>query len=230
MVRYRLYGYFRSSATYRVRVALRLKGLAFDIEPIHLVKDGGQQYSDVYQALNPMGEVPALAVHPSGDTTDGTPTAVLAQSVAVLEFLEESHPTPALLPSDPVDRAKVRQLVECVNSSIQPVQNLKVLRRLTEVHGLDVPTRTAWGKYWIDRGFAGLEQLVAASAGTYAFGDSVTLADVVLVPQVYNAERFGCDMALYPTIARVAAAARALEAFKAGAPEVQPDTPPDLRP
>ncbi|PKN59048.1 MAG: maleylacetoacetate isomerase, partial [Deltaproteobacteria bacterium HGW-Deltaproteobacteria-14] len=179
---YTLYSYFRSSASYRVRIALQHKGVAYDYVPIHLLEGGGQQFTARYRALNPMSELPTLVVRGA----DGTEVA-LAQSVAILEYLEETVPEPALLPRDAVARARVRQLVESVNSSIQPVQNLKVLKKLGADFGLDRDGQSAWGRYWIERGFTGVEALLAGAAGVHAFGDAVTLADVVLVPQVYNA-------------------------------------------
>jgi len=215
-----LYSYFRSSASYRVRVALHWKGLAYTYVPVHLLADGGQQYADAYRAVNPMSELPSLVVRDA----DGR-EATLAQSVAILEYLEEAHPTPALLPADPIDRAHVRQLVEAVNSSIQPIQNLKVMKRLGEVFHADGDAQRAWARYWVERGFVGLEALLARVAGRHAFGDAVTLADVVLVPQVFNARRFGCDLAPFPTLTRVATAAEALPAFQAAHPDAQPDTP-----
>ncbi len=219
---YILYSYFRSSASYRVRLALEVKGLAYEYRAVNLVRDGGEHLQPSYRALNPMGELPCLGV--LGD--DGAPRAMLGQSVAILEYLEEVHPTPALLPADPLARARVRQIVECVNSSIQPYQNLNLLRKLNADFGPDQARNDAWARHYIARGFDGLELLVAASAGTYTFGDDVTLADCALVPQVFNARRFGIDLAAYPTIARVSDAAMALPAFQRAAPEVQPDTPP----
>lgn len=217
---YTLYSYFRSSASYRVRIALGLKGVAYDYVPIHLLEGGGQQFSAGYRALNPMSELPTLVVR---DAAGGE--AALAQSVAILEYLEEAHPEPPLLPSDAVSRARVRQLVEAVNSSIQPIQNLKVMKRLGESYGVDREGQWAWARYWIARGFEGLEGLLSRVAGAHAFGDAVTLADVLLVPQVYNARRFGCDLTPFPTITRVVAAAEALPAFAAAHPDAQPDTP-----
>lgn len=217
---YTLYSYFRSSASYRVRIALQHKSVAYDYVPVHLLADGGQQFTASYRSLNPMSELPSLVVRGA----DGAEVA-LAQSVAILEYLEETVPEPALLPRDPVARARVRQLVESVNSSIQPVQNLKVLKKLGADFGLDRDGQAGWARYWIERGFTGLEALLARVAGAHAFGDAVTLADVVLVPQVYNARRFGCDMAPFPEIARVAAAAEALPAFRTAHPDAQPDTP-----
>jgi len=221
--RYTLYSYFRSSASYRVRIALNLKGVDYDYRPIHLLMDGGQQFTAEYRALNPMSELPTLLVG-----GDGGERVAIAQSVAILEYLEETLPEPALLPSDPVDRARVRQLVESVNSSIQPVQNLKVMKHLGATFGADREAQWAWARYWIERGFGGLEGLLVKCAGAHAFGDAVTLADALIVPQVYNARRFSCDLAPFPTIARVAEAAEALPAFQAAHPDAQPDTPPDV--
>jgi len=222
--RYTLYSYFRSSASYRVRAALGLKGVAYAYVPIHLLEGGGQQHTPVYRAINPMGELPALVVESAGE--GGGPGEVLAQSIAILEYLEEMHPTPALLPAEPLARARVRQLVEVVNSSIQPIQNLKVMRRLAEVFGADREATAAWARHWITVGFDGLEVLLARTAGRHAYGDAVTLADVLIVPQVYNARRFDVDMAPFATIARVAEAAEALPAFEAAHPSRQPDAPP----
>ena len=218
--RYTLYSYFRSSASYRVRIALQYKGLAYDYAPVHLLADGGQQYAADYRAVNPMSELPSLVVR---DAAGGAVT--LAQSVAILEYLEETCPEPPLLPRDALGRARVRQLVEVVNSSIQPIQNLKVLKKLGDDFALDRAGQVAWGRYWVERGFGGLEGLLARVAGEHACGDAVTLADVVLVPQVYNARRFGMDLASFPTISRVAAAAEALPAFRAAHPDAQPDAP-----
>ncbi|MFO0749436.1 MAG: maleylacetoacetate isomerase [Myxococcota bacterium] len=218
---YTLYSYFRSSASFRVRAALRLKGIAYRYEPVHLLEGGGQHLQAAYRALNPMAELPTLVVH----ADDGSAIAALAQSVAILEYLEEVHPEPALLPRDALGRARVRQIVECVNSSIQPYQNLKLLRKLVADYGNDQAKNDAWARHFVSRGFDGLELLVASVAGRHAFGDSPTLADVALVPQVFNARRFGVDMDAYPTIARVTEAAMALEAFRGAHPDAQPDAP-----
>ncbi len=224
--RYTLHGYFRSSATYRVRIGLNLKGIPYETAPVHLLNDGGEQYSAGYKTLNPMSEVPTLVVT-ERRARHGASVAI-AQSVAILEFLEEAHPAPALLPTDALERARVRQLVESVNSSIQPIQNLKVMKRLSAAFGTDRARNFAWAKYWIDRGFEGLEGLLATTAGKHAFGDTPTLAEAFIVPQAYNARRFECDMSRYPTIARVVAAAEALPEVAAAAPHLQPDAPPDL--
>lgn len=217
---YTLYGYWRSSAVYRVRCALELKGIPYEVRPVSLIANGGEQLGDDYRALNPMAEVPSLSfVSPSGEAV------TLAQSVAILEYLEEVRPEVPLLPLDPVARARVRQLVEGVNSGIHPLQNLKLLKHLTAAFGHDQAANEAWCRHWIARGFAGLEVLVARHAGRHAFGDAPTLADCVLVPQIYNARRYQVDMAAFPRLSAVWEAANELPAFVRAAPESQPDAP-----
>jgi len=188
-------------------------------ESVHLLRDGGQQHSEDYQALNPMREVPSLVI---GDPAD-EPVCVLAQSVAILEYLEEVHPEPPLLPVSPVERARVRQVVEVLNSSIHPVQNLKVMKLLTAEFGTDRQANFAWAARWIERHFVGLERLVSRLGGAYTVGDQITLADVALVPQVFNGLRFGVDMKSYPILSGYYDKAMTLEAFQLAAPGVQPD-------
>lgn len=219
MARYTVWGYWRSSATFRIRAALELKGLAYDVSPVHLVQGGGEHLLPAFRDKNPMAEVPVLVVD------DGHGETVLAQSVAILEYLEEAHPEPALLPRDPLARARVRQLVEGVNSGIHPLQNLKVLRALTARFGHDQAANEAWARDWITRGFDGLEVLCARTAGRHAFGDSPTLADCLIVPQIYNARRFAVAMERFPTLGRIWEAAMALPAFQRASPESQPDAP-----
>ena len=216
---YTLHGYFRSSTSWRVRIALGFKGVSYETVPVHLLRDGGQQHSESYRELNPVGEVPTLEVR----GPDGALVARLAQSVAILEYLEEAHPEPPLLPTDPVQRAKTRQLVEVVNSSIHPVQNLKVMRQLTADFGTDRAANFDWARRWIDRHFVGLERLVTATRGRFALGDDLSLADVAIVPQVFNARRFGVDMERFPNLSAVDAAAGEHPAFQAAVPALQPD-------
>ncbi len=219
---YTLYGYWRSSATYRVRCALELKGLSYVVKPVHLLAGGGQQLMEGYLALNPLGEVPTLVV----TRPDGHEVA-LAQSVAILEYLEERHPEVPLLPAGAEDRARVRQLVEGVNAGIHPLQNLKVLKRLKGIFEGDQAAVEGWAREWIARGFAGLEVLVARHGGRHAYGDAPTLADCLLVPQIYNARRYGVAMQEFPRLSAVWEAANALPAFVRAAPEAQPDAQPD---
>ena len=211
----RLYTYWRSSAAYRVRIALNLKGVAAEQVPVHLVRDGGEQYGDTYRGINPQSRVPALE--------DGG--RVLTQSLAILEYLEETHPEPPLLPPDPAGRARVRALAQIVACDIHPLNNLRVLRYLKREAGLDDAARDAWYRHWIADGFAAMEALLAGSpeTGRFCHGDAPTLADACLVPQVYNARRYACDLAPYPTLTRVEAACLALPAFQRATPEAQPD-------
>ncbi len=225
MAKYTLYSYFRSSASYRVRIALALKGLDYEYRAVHLVADGGQQHSDAYRAKNPMSEVPTLEILSEGGDVEGR----LAQSVAIIEYLDETHPAPALYPGDALNRALIRQRVEGVNAWIQPAQNLRVMQRVVELTGGGRPEMAAWARHWIDRGLSGLDTLVEATAGTYSVGDTITAADLWLVPQVYNARRFKLDMDDYPTLKRVAEACESLAAFQSAHPSCQPDTPEELR-
>jgi maleylacetoacetate isomerase len=211
-----LHSYWRSSCSYRVRIALAWKGVPFTVAPVHLLRDGGQQLAPEYARLNPMREVPTLEI-------DG---AVLTQSSAIIEYLEETRPGRPLLPADPRARARVREICAIIGADIQPVQNLRVLKTVASFFSDPAEKearKAAWAAGVIGGGFAGLEAVLAASAGAHAVGDDVTMADVFIVPQVYNAERFKVDMAPFPTLARVAAAAAALEPFRAAHPSAQPD-------
>ena len=210
-----LYGYWRSSSAYRVRIALNLKGLEYDQAAIHLVRDGGQQHRPEYRRLNPLGLVPALQ---HGDR-------VIVQSVAICEYLEEAFPQKPLLPDEAAGRARVRAIVQSICSEVQPLNNLSVMHFLKGEMGLDDERYQAWYAHWIARGFRALETwLNAPAAGRFCHGDEPTLADCFLVPQVYNAERFDCDLSPYPRIREIAGRCRALPAF-AAAPEQQPDAP-----
>jgi maleylacetoacetate isomerase len=206
-----LYGYWRSSAAYRVRIAANLKGISYRQCFVHL-RQGEQRGAD-YLARNPAGLVPLWHER---DLT-------IAQSLAIILYLDESHPQPPLLPADPAARAVAREIALAIAADVHPLGNLRVLDKLTADFGLDVAGRAAWNRYWIDVGFQALEPRLAAVAGSHAVGDVVSLADVCLVPQVYNARRFDLDLTPYPTIVRLDAAARALAPVAMAAPEAQPD-------
>lgn len=213
-----LYSYWRSSAAYRVRIALNLKGMDYAIQPVHLVRDGGQQHADAYRKLNPQQLVPVLL--------DGE--RVIRQSLAIIEYLDEVYPdTPALLPRDLRERARVRGLALAIACDIHPPGNLRVLQYLEHELDADAAQKTAWSRHWIKVGFDALEAMLASNPGTAGFcgGDEPTIADCCLVPQVYNARRFEVPLDAYPTIVRIDAACRKLDAFKRAAPEAQPDAP-----
>lgn len=208
-----LYGYFRSSAAYRVRIALNLKGVHAETVLVHLRK--GEQRQAAYLSVNPSGLVPTWR-EKSG--------FALGQSLAIIEYLDEAFPEPALLPSDIHARAWAREIALIVACDIHPVGNLRVLDRLTTLYGADTEVRACWNRIWIEHGFAAIEERMAETAGQHAVGDEPTLADICLIPQVYNARRFGVDVNLFPRIAKADVAARNLDAFAKAAPENQPDS------
>jgi maleylacetoacetate isomerase/maleylpyruvate isomerase len=210
----KLYNYFRSSASYRIRIALHWKHLQFEYVPVHLVKGGGEQHSSQYRILNPMGHVPAL-IH--GDF-------VIAESMAILDYLEHTNPQRPLFPTDFKLRARVIQICEIINSGIQPYQNLKILKDFESAHGWDQEKREGWVRNWVEKGLAGLEEVLKKNAGTYACGQEITAADAFIVPQVFSSRRFKVDISKYPTLARVAEAAGHLDPFKQAHPGMQPDT------
>ena len=214
-----LYTYFRSSAAYRVRIALHLKDLAFTSLPVHLLDGGGQQHSAAYAAVNPSHLVPTLVA-------DGT---ALGQSLAIMEYLEETHPTPALLPATPLARARVRALAHTVACDVHPLNNLRVLQYLERTLGLDAPARADWYRHWITLGLGTLEALLHRhpDTGVFCHGDTPTLADCCLVPQLANARRYDTPLQAFPTLLRIEAACLALEAFARAAPAAQPDAPGD---
>jgi maleylpyruvate isomerase len=213
------YDYWRSSSAWRVRIALHLKGIAFERRAVNLL--GSAQHAPEFRALNPLGQVPVLVIPP--EESGGTPQ-VLAQSMAILGYLEERQPTPSLLPAGSAwRRARARQLAEMINAGIQPFQNLALLHFLRDA-GFAEPNRVA--HEFNVRGLAAVEELALETAGTFLVGDAPTLPDLYLIPQLYGARRFGVDLSPYPTLLRVEAAASSLPAFEAARPERQTDAVP----
>lgn len=210
-----LYSYFRSSAAYRVRIALNLKGLDHTIIPIHLLREGGQQKSADYARRNPAALVPTLE-HDS---------LAITQSLAILEYLEEIQPEPALLPTTPLGRARVRALCLTIACEVHPLNNLRVLDYLKTEMGASEATRTAWYRHWIHLGLSAFEGLLVrdGSAGSCCYGDTPTFADCLLIPQILNAERFQCPLDDYPTVMRIHAHCEQLESFRRAAPASQID-------
>jgi maleylpyruvate isomerase len=208
----KLYSYFRSSAAYRVRIALNLKGIAYETTSVHLIKDGGHNKRPEFRAVNPQMRVPAL-VTPGGDT--------LIQSLAIIEYLDETHPEPPLLPKDPLARAKVRGLADLIACDIHPLNNTSSLRYLKNEMHQEQSAIDAWYHHWVIAGFEALEALIAP--GPYACGNAVTLADICVVPQVANARRLKVPLDKFPKIVAVDAACQALPAFERARPENQPD-------
>jgi maleylacetoacetate isomerase len=209
-----LYTYFRSSAAFRARIALNLKGLKYESIPKQFAKN--EHRAADYLALNPQGLIPALA------TDDG---ATLSQSLAIIEYLNEKYPTPPLLPADPIARAHVRSMALAIACDIHPLNNLRVLNYLRDSLGQDDEGVSTWYRHWISEGFRGLElQARAHSTGKrYCFGDAVSLADVCLVPQIFNARRFKTDLAPFPTLVAISTHLESLPEFAAARPEAQPD-------
>jgi maleylacetoacetate isomerase len=212
-----LYGYWRSSAAYRVRIALNLKRLAYESKAVHLVNQGGEQHLPDFQVLNPQEMVPCLVDN----------GRVFTQSMAAMEYLDETRPTPALLPADPEGRARVRALSQIVACDVHPIGNLRVLQHLTSQFGADEEAKGMWSRHWIHLGLQAMEVMLSSDAATGCFchGDEPTMADVCLVPQVYNALRWKLPMDKYPTVRRIQEACQSLDAFMHAAPEVQPDAP-----
>ena len=210
-----LYTYFRSSAAYRVRIALNLKGLPHESVPVHLLRDGGEQRRPEHLARNPLGLVPVL----------GTDVGMLTQSLAIIEYLDETCLMPPLLPADPPGRARVRAIAQAIACDIHPLNNLRVLQYLVRELGVDAQRKDAWYRHWVDEGLAALERMLVGDprTGEFCHGDAPTLADCCLVPQVFNARRFECRLDDKPTILRIVEACERLPAFRAAAPENQPD-------
>jgi maleylpyruvate isomerase len=210
----KLYSYWRSSSAWRVRIGLHWKKQPFAYAAVHLLKDGGQQKVETFARLNPMQSVPLLEVE------DGGKLVHIAQSMAILEYLDERWPEPPLLPGDRLARAQVRQAAEIINSGIQPYQNTSVQKHVKHaLHG----DEKAWARHFIEVGLRGLEPLLHSTAGRYSVGNQVSLADCYLVPQLYHARRYGVDLTPFPTLTRVEAACAELPAFQAAHPDRQPD-------
>jgi maleylpyruvate isomerase len=209
-----LHTYFRSSAAYRVRIALNLKGLEAQHVPIHLNRAGGEQFGEKFRALNPQSLVPVW----SDDAV------VLSQSLAIMEYLDERYPTPPLLPASIEDRARAREIALAIACDIHPLNNLRVLKYLSAQHRVDDETKNAWVRHWIGLGLQALEaRLAAERSGPFCVGTRPTSADCCLVPQLFNAQRFGVDLAPYPVLRSIDAACQALPAFADAHPSLQPD-------
>jgi maleylacetoacetate isomerase len=211
----KLYTFFRSSASYRVRIALNLKGITCEQAPIHLRRGGGEQLQPAYKSVNPQALVPALEDN----------GRVLTQSLAIIEYLEERYPDPPLFPHDPADKALVRSMALVIACEVHPLQNLRVLNYIKSAYSQTDDQVNGWSQHWIDLGLAALEQMIVAQPkrGRFCFGDRPTLADICVVPQLGNARRYGCDLSRYPVILGIEKNCLALAAFADAAPERQPD-------
>lgn len=209
-----LYSYFRSSTSYRVRIALNLKDLKYDYKSVHLLNSGGEQYSPNYRNLNPQSEVPTL-VHKG---------RAISQSVAIIEYLEEIYPQPALFPKDPYEKAKVRQFCEIINSFLHPLSNLKVLKKLEADHGYDQNKKDLWVQHWSKQGLESLDSMID-SQSLYCFGDQVTAADIFLVPALFSANRFRVNLIGCKKLVEIESRLNQIPAFIEAHPLKQPDTP-----
>lgn len=209
----KLYSYWRSSAAYRIRIALNLKRLEHEIVPVNMVKDGGEQHSDEYKSINPQGLVPTLI----------DDTVTLTQSMAILEYLEEKYPAPSLLPNTLSGKAFARQIAQTIACDIHPLDNLRVLKYLSGTLKVDDDEKNQWYHHWIIKGFDAIEAWLSSNSGPYCLGDEVTIADTCLIPQLYNAHRFKVPLDKYPKLLEIEQACLKLDAFDKAVPENQPD-------
>jgi maleylacetoacetate isomerase len=211
----KLFTYFRSSAAYRVRIALNLKGLPYEAVPVHLLRDGGQQNQAEYREKSPLGIVPALQ----------TDTGVVTQSLAIIEWLDETYPQIPLLPADADGRARVRALAQTIACDIHPLNNLRVLRYLTKNLGISEEQKNEWYRHWVNEGLAAIEKLLASNprTGTFCHGEVPGMADCCLIPQVFNARRFNCPLDGLPIIQRIVTVCESMDAFQNAAPARQVD-------
>ena len=215
MKQFQLWNYFRSSASFRARIALHYKGIDFEYKPVHLVRGGGEQHSPEYKKLNPLGEVPTLV--------DLKNQKVLSQTMAIFDYLDAVYPEKPLFPVDPFDRAQVIRICEAVNSGIQPLQNLKVLKFIEDEYKVSAEQKKAWAQHWIKQGLANLEVLLGSTAGSYCYGGEITAADMFLVPQIFTSKRFNVNIDAYPLIARIGDLCVKHPAFEKSLPQNQPD-------
>lgn len=211
----KLHSYFRSSASYRVRIALNLKGLPYELVPVHLLKNGGEQHTEYFRTLNPDALVPVLE-------NDGV---ALTQSLAIIEYLEETYPTPALLSNKALDRAWQRSLALMIACDIHPINNLRILQYLTNVLGVSEEDKNTWYRHWCEQGLASVEKMLSEDkrVGCFCYGDAPSLADCFLIPQIANAKRLQCDLTAMPTLLRINDACLQLEPFILASPAQQPD-------
>ena len=209
----KLHTYFRSSASFRVRIALNLKGLAYEAIPVHLLAGGGEQLRPQFRAINPMGLVPVLQ--------DGTET--LTQSLAIIEYLDELHREPPLLGRSAIERARIRAVALDIACEIHPLDNLRVLNYLVGEFGLSANQKKRWYRHWVETGLAAVEAAVTRAPGLFCIGDTPTLADCCLVPQMFNAMRFDCDLSRVPKLVSIHEHCVAMDAFRRASPEAQPD-------
>ncbi len=220
MSNFTLHNYFRSSTSYRVRIALELKGLKYDYRPVHLVANGGEQNLPAYRQLNPIGGVPTL-VHNG---------KAISQSFAIIEYLDEIFPLPMpLFSQDAFENAKIRQLCETINAEIHPLQNLKVMQYLETQLKADPEQKSKWLNKWISEGLKAFEESLSPYAGKYCFGDKITAADLFLIPQLFSSKRFGVDVSGFKKLAQINDNCLLLEAFKNAHPNRQPDTPAEFK-